>query len=1267
MIWWANRQARVERERACDEEVLANLGCPATDYARMLVEILAWRNQLPTALSWPAMRSRDVTKRRLDHILRRPGTFRRRASWAAWAIVLLLAAVALPGAALQLTAEAETENTDRILVQPVDSSQPVAIAAPNLANREANDERLRTINAWKRLGLIVKQGASGPVPWTPFTQLTLPPSWVPTDELALKNVTDLQSISVGAMPPEAPPDEERLRAQLLALKLLPASAMLNVQYTADNVGALEVLKQLPALEQLAVGPFVDNTKLNQATRALPAAFGLETLTKLRTLSIAAAPADMTRIAALTNLTNLSVSGEFPGAELDELASLIKLTVFSLDCGPAEENATISLACLDGMTKLETLFCGDKCRIDDTAAQHIGSNPSLRILTLYFDHLTDAGLRQLARGKELRWLSAISSANTGEITSAGLARLGEFKKLQVLQFHAWALPGQTPLSITDEAVAGWASLKDLRSLRVQPCQLSDAALRTIGQLSRLEALELIGDNSVTDAGMQPLSALSNLRAFVMHTSRLNGPGLAALRGLSHLQLLAVPDAPIDDRGLNIIAGMSGLKALDLAHTAITDAGLRALRDKLPELAQIDLAGTKVTDQGLDVLLDRAKLQQIYAIDTGMSIALLKKLIASDEQMCVWVLDPERAQNQRNRFYARWQPINVDTLRELTARLWQLTSAAETQQEDAESNKQSSNIDGTAQPRGTVTTVFALNAADPAGNVPEPTAEQQDAMAELKKLGFPVTTYVDDQGKLKFSGRFAKDFKPTESPLPLEKLPALGQLSLFPWDGIDLATRLRALRNLQPGTTLHIELRATEGEAFNLLAEMPGLMHLMLTGELPPLEPADSPTGRTVRIDRLSNLQFLLCQLSGSKEIVNELVGLEKITELNLAGSSTKMSLAPLAKLVTLERLSLLLGEQKNSPPRGLQWLAQLVKLRRLMVSLPVTDAAMQRIGELQNLRRLLVEVGHVTDAGLTNIEKLSQLETLNLYDNSRPTQITTNGLQGIGTLTNLKSLWFGSYRQSEQFLVNDTVLESWSGLTNLRVLMVSRCDLTPRGASTLANFQQLRSLQLHGTTGITDEMPALGPQMRELSLRVPELTDRGLAKIGKLTKLKFLSLYDAQRINDAGLKTLEPLAALQSLALSGATLHDSGTRALTQLPRLTELSMFDCKLSDDAVAALGQLKHVTTLNLSHNGLTDSQVKLLASLTKLRDLDLSNNPITDAALPPLDNLKQLRTFWLDDTKTTAAGRAQLAKELPNATIDTNKWRLSMFRANDQFLDD
>lgn len=43
LVWWSNREARRERERCCDQEVLARLGCRPTEYARGLLHVLEWR------------------------------------------------------------------------------------------------------------------------------------------------------------------------------------------------------------------------------------------------------------------------------------------------------------------------------------------------------------------------------------------------------------------------------------------------------------------------------------------------------------------------------------------------------------------------------------------------------------------------------------------------------------------------------------------------------------------------------------------------------------------------------------------------------------------------------------------------------------------------------------------------------------------------------------------------------------------------------------------------------------------------------------------------------------------------------------------------------------------------------------------------------------------------------------------------------------------------------------------------------------------------
>lgn len=69
---------------------------------------------------------------------------------------------------------------------------------------------------------------------------------------------------------------------------------------------------------------------------------------------------------------------------------------------------------------------------------------------------------------------------------------------------------------------------------------------------------------------------------------------------------------------------------------------------------------------------------------------------------------------------------------------------------------------------------------------------------------------------------------------------------------------------------------------------------------------------------------------------------------------------------------------------------------------ITDAALERLGELTQLQFLSLAVNHITDAGLIHIERLTQLKELTLVN----TRITDAGLEHLKGLSNLQfiCLW-----------------------------------------------------------------------------------------------------------------------------------------------------------------------------------------------------------------------------------------------------------------------
>jgi beta-lactamase regulating signal transducer with metallopeptidase domain len=110
LVWWANREMGRERERCCDEEVVAGLACPPAAYARSLVNVLELKRQLRWLGPLPGLRPFEVTKQRLERLMTHSADFRARMPRGYW--LLLLAGVLLlaPGARLATRVDESTAN-----------------------------------------------------------------------------------------------------------------------------------------------------------------------------------------------------------------------------------------------------------------------------------------------------------------------------------------------------------------------------------------------------------------------------------------------------------------------------------------------------------------------------------------------------------------------------------------------------------------------------------------------------------------------------------------------------------------------------------------------------------------------------------------------------------------------------------------------------------------------------------------------------------------------------------------------------------------------------------------------------------------------------------------------------------------------------------------------------------------------------------------------------------------------------------------------------
>jgi beta-lactamase regulating signal transducer with metallopeptidase domain/predicted esterase len=122
LIWWANRRIAFERERCCDEEVVAGLALEPARYARSLVSVLELKRQLRWLSAAPGARPFEITQRRLEHIMLRGDRFRSRMPRGYWLALFVVALLLVPGAGLpdssQTVESSPRERQSNRLLEP---------------------------------------------------------------------------------------------------------------------------------------------------------------------------------------------------------------------------------------------------------------------------------------------------------------------------------------------------------------------------------------------------------------------------------------------------------------------------------------------------------------------------------------------------------------------------------------------------------------------------------------------------------------------------------------------------------------------------------------------------------------------------------------------------------------------------------------------------------------------------------------------------------------------------------------------------------------------------------------------------------------------------------------------------------------------------------------------------------------------------------------------------------------------------------------------
>ena len=130
--------------------------------------------------------------------------------------------------------------------------------------------------------------------------------------------------------------------------------------------------------------------------------------------------------------------------------------------------------------------------------------------------------------------------------------------------------------------------------------------------------------------------------------------------------------------------------------------------------------------------------------------------------------------------------------------------------------------------------------------------------------------------------------------------------------------------------------------------------------------------------------------------------------------------------------------------------------------------------------------------------------------------------------------------------------------------------------------------------------------------------------------------------------LRVLPNVEWLVFDSTQITDKGLARLGRMNNLKVLMLGSTQVTDSSLACVKGMPALERLSLDSTQITDAGLAHLTALTRLEELSLVGTSITDNGLVHLKRFTRLGSLWLDGTHATLEGFHRLQQVLPNCDI-------------------